>query len=159
MTDKSETLYNSLQAFIAKAKQGQIVQHWTNSADLTLKVTQALTQTMRARPGIGWVRGNVPASSTLLIEVNDLRKQLELNAVEINNLRAEIKSSKIENLLPFSELFEVRLVLSRYASPPQSVSYKLSWEMIFKIVGPSLIAPKNQYEMEKLLVEYFQGTA
>jgi hypothetical protein len=154
MTDKNDKLYDALQSFIEKARRGRIVQHWENSSDLSLKVTQALTQTMRARPGIGWVRGNVPESPELLREINDLRKQLEIKSDELNKLKAEERNFVTDNLAPLDEIFELRIHL---ASPDQGSlvnKYSITWGRIFMIVGPFLTASRKQFEVNKRLLDY-----
>ena len=154
MTDKNDKLYDALQSFIEKARRGRIVQHWESSSDLSLKVTQALTQTMRARPGIGWVRGNVPASPELLREINDLRKQLEIKSDELNKLKAEERNFITDNLAPLDEIFELGVHLN---SPDQGSlvnKYGITWEKIFMIVGPFLTASRKQFEINKKLLDY-----
>lgn len=64
-----------LREFIAEAEKDRIRKAWTNKGELQLAVIQALEHAKRAKPRAGWVRGDSVASSEILEELNDVRKE------------------------------------------------------------------------------------
>jgi hypothetical protein len=84
----------------------------------------------------------------------DLRKQLEIKSDELSRLKAEERNFITDNLAPLDEIFELRIHLN---SPDQGSlvnKYGITWEKIFMIVGPFLTASRNQFEINKKLLDY-----
>lgn len=76
-SDIDPTLRSKLDAFRSKVKTGAIVKMWHEARELPGMVALSLTKTIKAHPAVGWVRANQVASSDLLADLNELRKQNE----------------------------------------------------------------------------------
>jgi hypothetical protein len=62
LTDKDSEKQAKLESFISKVRQGRLVQDWADARELSLKVTHAVMHSVKAKPGVGWIRGSAAAS-------------------------------------------------------------------------------------------------
>ena len=129
-----------LEQFKEKVKKGRLVQFWDSPENLTSQVIISLMQTIKTRPGVGWVRANVATNEESLQELNDLRKEVE-------QLRA-YKSKKEEDTFGYAadiadwdEMFTLHLKVqelpfnstSTYGiTAPKTI--KKTWEEWFKLI-------------------------
>jgi hypothetical protein len=153
-TDKDPDKAARLQAFIDRVKQGRIVQFWNDSSELSKEVTVALAQTMKQKPGIGWVRANVPANVDVLAEINELRKLNEKQAAEIEQLQSSVGTA-IANLAPLDQEFAVRVkVFSHVNSGSKIRSLPFKWSELFALIGPAFVSSGQESEVSKTLMTY-----
>ena len=66
-----------LEQFREKVKKGRLVKFWNTPENLTSEVIISLAQTIKTRPGVGWVRANIQTNTESLRELNELRKEVE----------------------------------------------------------------------------------
>lgn len=88
-TERTDEGRQKLQDFIIEAEKGRIRKVWETTGDLKLAVRESLDHAKRARPRIGWVRGDSVASVTTLEELNEVRKENErfretIGSIELN---------------------------------------------------------------------------
>ena len=144
-----------LNDFRDTVKAGRIVKFWEVEKELPGLVALALSRAIKTYPAVGWIRANTAADVEVLSEVNELRKE---NA----NLKAEIKNmteneTKIPNLAPISTPIEVsgtnrRYVRGEYTDFPWTI--KTTFQEIFALLAPSLIANPNDTRTQSLVSEY-----
>jgi hypothetical protein len=140
LTDKDPDKRARLDAFIAKVRGGRIVQEWKDENELSLKVTHAVTASIKAKPGIGWIRGNAAASVSILTEINELRKKNE----EYSGMIAALKENttpKIANIAPLSQTINLRFRGSGIGGNGHNYNINFTFGKIFSLIGPSLIGP------------------
>jgi hypothetical protein len=123
-----------LRAFIDRVKKGRIVKFWSGQSELSKEVTVALAQTMSLKPGIGWVRGDIPANAAVLAEVNELRKRNEKQAAEIEQLNSALGPPAIPDLAPLGQEFVVHTKggCDRY-------EHSFTWNKLFGLIGPTFL--------------------
>jgi hypothetical protein len=88
--DKSEAspeARKKLEEFREKATTGRLVRFWTSPAELPGLVALSLSKTIKMYPAVGWVRANTVANTSLLEELNTLRKRNE----ELHSELAQLK--------------------------------------------------------------------
>ena len=75
--ESNEEVKLKLATFTETLKRNSLVDFWNNPDDLAARALAALAQARGTHEGIGWVRGNTTASSEILSELNDARKENE----------------------------------------------------------------------------------
>jgi Domain of unknown function (DUF4062) len=153
-TDKDHGKHISLRSFITKVQSGRLVQAWSNASELSLKVTQSLTHAMKLKPGIGWVRGNIPASVEILSEINELRKLYQAQAQEIAELNRQTKG-RIHHLAPLGQTITLRFLDASFGGTALTASsYEVTWETIAKLILPSFINKSDDRTISSILTDY-----
>ena len=71
------SLRKKLETFRQGAATGRLVKFWNNSAELPELVALSLTKAIKTYPAVGWVRASDAIDQSVLLELNDLRKQNE----------------------------------------------------------------------------------
>ena len=158
-TDKDPAKEAMLRAFIEKVKQGRIVQFWRKRGELSNKVMAALSQTMAQKPGIGWVRGDIPANVDVLAEINELRKlnekqvaQIEQQTTEIERLKSALDPPEIPDLAPLDREFVVHARVPGSKDPDRKLrEYPFTWAEILGLIGPAFLEGQSEYEIQRIL--------
>jgi hypothetical protein len=90
-SETKEELQLRLADFREKVELSKHVKYWTSAENLAGQVALSFNKITRYRPAVGWVRGDRPASSDLLVELGVAQKK-------ISELEAEL--AKIETSAP-----------------------------------------------------------
>ena len=77
-TDQDPEKKAKLDTFINKLKTGRLVKFWDDEKQLPGLVALSLNKTIKQYPATGWVRGNQVPNETLLLKLEELRKENEL---------------------------------------------------------------------------------
>ena len=86
-TDKDEELFRKFMAFRDKIIQSKrLIAYWNNIAELIVNFNSSLMQTTKRFPAVGWVRGDIPASTETLQRIAALE-------LENQRLRESVKSA------------------------------------------------------------------
>lgn len=86
-------LREKLNKFREKVKQNRIIKFWEKASDLPGIVSLSLNKTIKMFPATGWVRADQIASSELLNEINELRKNKEHLETELKQLKFRLEES------------------------------------------------------------------
>ena len=154
---KSETDKDNAERLVAfrRRLEGQsLVDYWENPDQLATKVVAALAQEISSNPGTGWVRGDTAASGEILAEINDLRK-------ENQRLEAALAAAQppidVENLAGLADKFTIHYSYKpSYNTEKRKGSIELTWEEIFKIVGPAFRTISNTTGVSNSLKQYLR---
>jgi hypothetical protein len=74
-SEKDPDLRARLESFKQKVMTGRLVKFWKATEELPGLVALSLSKTIKTYPAVGWVRGGSVPNETLLLELNELRKQ------------------------------------------------------------------------------------
>ncbi|GAA6210953.1 hypothetical protein NBRC116602_06930 [Hyphomicrobiales bacterium 4NK60-0047b] len=134
-----------LEKFINSFKDDTLVDFWSQPDELAVKALAALSQERATHEGIGWIRGDSAASTAILTEINELRKENS----ELKNELAQSKPSPIFeeiNLARLDENFEIRY---RIRGNDNYSSASLSWLTILAATGANFRKPSNTSSLEE----------
>lgn len=159
LTDNDVEKRERLNAFIKRAQAGRLVKEWNDINELSLRVTQAITLSMKTRPGIGWIRGSAAASVEILNELNELRKkhaELIEKLTDIETAESEKLSSNID-LAPLDTAFNIRIHI---LSDGRRTTYEreLTWKQIFSIIGSHILTEQLSRNINIYLSTYLVET-
>jgi hypothetical protein len=74
-TESDPFLLAKLNEFRNEVMTGRIVRKWQSREELRIELTKSLARAFAEFPQVGWVRGNVPATEDVLIQLNDIRDE------------------------------------------------------------------------------------
>jgi hypothetical protein len=156
LTDKDMEKRERLDAFIQRARQGRLVQEWKDVSELSLRVTQAVMHSIKAKPGIGWMRGSAAATVEILTEINDLRKENENLKKELLE-RSKVEKHEISDIAPLDAIFTVRFSC-QHTPMSQKVTRNVdfSWKELFALVGPAIMEKRKGDNIGNALTAYLK---
>lgn len=129
-----------LEQFREKVKKGRLVKFWNTPESLTSEVIISLAQTIKIRPGVGWVRANIQTNTESLQELNELRKEVE--ALREYKSKREDTSGYAFDIADWDETFTLHLE-NRYTPFSRSEeqlgidipdTIEKTWEEWFKLI-------------------------
>jgi len=136
-SEKDADLRTKLQQFRNKVSTNRLIKFWTNANELPGLVALSLSKTIKTYPAIGWVRSNSIGDSSLLIELNDLRKEnLKLKEELENNAPQNSNSISIDSK-QLADFDDEILVKGRGSNGSWEIT--LTWGRIFYILSPYLM--------------------
>ena len=113
---------------------------WSKESDLPELVALSLSKMMKLYPAVGWVRANNIASSELLADLHNLRKEnTELKAA-VSELESRFAPEDTD-LASLDDSFVVHLKWSVYAQGtryPRTGEVNVTWKEIFGCIAPDL---------------------
>lgn len=126
-----------LELFREKVKKGRLVKFWNNNENLISQVIISLSQTIKSRPGIGWIRANVQTNTESLQELNELRK--EVDKLREYKLTSEETNRHISDIADWDESFALRLEKKDSSNTYRSdidflLEVEKTWEEWFKLI-------------------------
>ena len=135
-TDNDPKLKEKLKEFRNKAMDSRLAKLWDEKLELKYIVHDSLSKTIRMKPREGWVRGNTPANSTVLLENENLRKEKEklLQKIEILEMKNRDEEEK-KDIAQGEELYEIPFTYYDEFRNEVESSIKISWEDIFMIIA------------------------
>ena len=133
-----------LEKFKEKVTTGRLVKFWTESKELPGLVALSLQRTIKMYPAQGWVRSGSLAATDAVQKVNKLQEQVrELEeALRKSTGPAAVDSSKLAS---GDDEFLIPLAWSERNHPYSDIKHnekiKPTWNEIFSVLGPVVIAP------------------
>jgi hypothetical protein len=147
-TDQNAELAAKLVTFRDKVGAGRLVRMWENADELAGQVATTLNTAFKRYPAIGWIRGDQSATSEILGEINDLRKQNEILKTEIENNKPQIG---VQNLATLDDVHPVPYTYKMGVSTPRrSGQRELLWGEILRIIGDGYRTPANTSKLRAL---------
>ncbi|MEQ5316082.1 DUF4062 domain-containing protein [Providencia vermicola] len=152
-SEKDPELALKLERFKSKVQSGRMVKFWKDISELAGAVSLSLNKTIKMYPAIGWVRANKIASSEILEEINELRKENNILKITLDNKSGE-KSLKIEGIADLNETYTVH---GGYYHPDDPEEYinnfkcNISWIDLFLSISPSILSTPNSNKIRNIL--------
>jgi uncharacterized protein DUF4062 len=146
-SEKDQVAQEKLASFREKIESAKHVKYWKGPDDLAGKVALSFASFRKTYPAVGWVRGDLGASSETLEELNDLRKQIvDLEKANSSSGPPAGASALAQgtDLTGFSFPYSVR-VRRNIDESWQSTAYvgklqpRATWDDLFSSVGPELL--------------------
>jgi len=142
-SENNPTIISLLKNFKESVESSRLVKYWKTVEELPGLVSLSLTKTIKTYPAVGWIRANEAASSEILNEINELRKQNEELKRNISALTVQ-DIPVIENIASIEDEFELRGTYERdYGGDKYSWGCKRSWLTYFLIIAPYLMEDQS----------------
>lgn len=140
-SEQDPVLRAQLESFKQKVMTGRLVKFWKATEELPGLVALSLSKTIKTYPAVGWVRGGSIPNETLLLELNELRKQNTELQQSIQKLAA-VERPLIENIANIDSpyVFHGTYYQSyRGHSSEHEFECKISWRELFALIAPYLV--------------------
>ena len=145
-----------LDGFRARAQTGRLVKFWNDAKELSGLVATSLPRTIKMYPAIGWIRGNEATDNTeLLKQLNELRQENS----KLNRTVKELQSKKYKKLDLAQGDDEVSISVKCKVPEDGQEKYKsweqeVTWNNLFKCIGPKILDDENESIIYDTLSEY-----
>lgn len=156
--DIDKVKIEKLAAFKSKLTAGRVVKMWSQSQDLASTVIISLTKEKSLYPAIGWVRANQALSNESLIELNELRKEVELLRKYKQQQETKIAYEDIASFDDEIKLNFVHVYYSyQYSECKEYLDTTLSWRVLFSQISPTIMQKPND-ELMRAEIENIYNT-
>lgn len=160
-TEAEAHLREKLEAFRSRVMNEYPVRTWTNAHQLGSLVSRSLVQEMRRTPRPGWVRNDGSSPILLLERINELTQE--------NLALKDSAGGIVSGLVPLDELASgkdkttiggtielVETVNGSFKSHSRIWESDVSWDKIFRNIGPSLINEATEHTLNVILRKFYQ---
>lgn len=154
-TDSDTSLRDKMDKFREEIRATYPVKPWATASELGGVVSRSLVREIKTSPRPGWIRNDGTSPIALLEKINKLSEEnLELRALQSVNSDT-VTDERLEQGEDEITISGIRTIRDpnhfRYT---QAWSSDLSWDAIFKDLGPSLISETTEGTLRKALASY-----
>lgn len=155
-SEQDPHLREQLEMFKQKVMTERLVKFWKFTGELPGLVALSLSKTIKTYPAVGWVRGGSVPSETLLLELNELRKQ---NA-ELQQSIQKIASAERPAIDDIANIDSVHTFHGKYTASYNGRSYQsefehtISWRNLFALIAPYLVEHPSDLSVKIKLSEF-----
>ena len=139
-----------IKKFYEKASNGRMCTIWDNKEKLLSSVIISLTKIFAEKPQRGWLRPDEVDNTTLLAEMNNLRKENQTLKEEVENYKKSL-TPEIENLADMDEKFKINFQIAQSSGYIRPNYMNFTWNEIYSNVAPYLISPTKFTEFVDLI--------
>lgn len=152
-------------AFREKVQKAKHVKFWASADDLAGKVALSFAQVRQMYTAVGWIRGDVVTATEMLVEVNELRKELDEANAQLSSARSG-PPPETEDLeqgsdpVPFvgAGSISVRTEDSFGDTYRADVPVEATWDDLFAAIGPELLDEAEQKALRKVVSSWLTRT-
>jgi hypothetical protein len=140
-----------LTTFRAKVKNSRIVKFWTKPEELPGLVAINIQHAIRRYPAVGWVRADKVENTTLLTELNEMRKQNEVLKSRLDKARS---TSLLKRLARLDETVTLQLIVMDVFNKRSIWAWKPTWGELFWAIGPYLFGQRTDEWVKDTIQNY-----
>ena len=127
---------SALSLFKDEVSRNWLVSFWNNCDQLQVKIAGALSQAVRDNPRTGWVRGNQVASSVIIEELHDTKRQLATAVSDLKRAQNSL-TPEVSDLAGLEHPVTLRYEFhTNNRSQPANAYFITTWQDIFVAVAP-----------------------
>jgi hypothetical protein len=143
-TEKSERGRKKLETFRQKV-MSRTCRKYSTASELGMAVMKSLMSEARIRPRTGWVRADQARSDEDVQRERELSEELKEASERIEELEREIRDRAIlgdevprDLLAQGDDILELAVTFSDPNKKLVSENVKLTWDEVFKVIGPTI---------------------
>ncbi|MES0058359.1 DUF4062 domain-containing protein [Mesorhizobium sp. M0041] len=155
-TEKDETLRKKLEAFRSEVMNDYPVKKWSSATELGGFVSRSLVREIRISPRPGWIRNDGSSPIALLEQVNRLTEENQQLRAEVGNREVEEADDNLESGSDKILIHGRRSIHEPggFGIKEESWEAKISWDDLFRDLGPALINETTETQLRKLLARF-----
>ncbi|MGO2339524.1 MAG: DUF4062 domain-containing protein [Psychrobacter sp.] len=150
---------DKLEKFRNKVTTGRLVKFWSDAKELSGLVALSLPKTIKTYPAVGWVRGNEATDNTeLLKQLNDLRQENSKLEKQVDQLQKN--RSELSNVAQGDDEVSISIkckILEDDQEKNKSWEQKVTWNNLFKCIGPKILKRQNESVVFNTLSKYISS--
>lgn len=153
-TDKDEQNRIKLESFRTEVMSEYPVRSWSSAFELGGLVSRSVVREIKVTPRPGWVRNDGSSPVVLLERINDLTEE-NRNLHDELLLKQNIEVDEgLESGDDEIELHGTRLINSESGTRTESWSALVSWDEMFRDIGPRLINETTETDLQNVLARF-----
>ena len=139
--------------------QKKLCKHWIGPKDLGAVVSRSITQLIKNRPAVGWVRADAMPSEDTTSEILRLRDRIDELEAELQQVRTSPPKGT-ENLAQGKRKVTIRYIDTSWratlgtAEDGSKGRFECTWDDIFSAVAPVIIQPTPETELRLALTRF-----
>ena len=149
-----------LQEFRTQVQQ-RLCKKWANLDQLGAVVSRSITQLIKQKPAVGWVRADRVPDESAAQEIVRLRRQIEELEEQLKGRKPFELGLSVEDLAQGRDYFSMRFQYLQEEDDEQFGVYEKSrsigistyWDKIFTTLAPSLVDGASESQVRNLLNE------
>lgn len=155
-TEKDDTLRKKLEAFRAGVMKEYPIKQWSSATELGGFVSRSLIREIKINPRPGWIRNDGSSPIALLEQVNRLTEENQQLREQFSAQDNDEDDGTLASGSDIVTLRGTRLVqdLEEYDLRTERWKAQVSWDEIFRDVGPSLINETTENDLKRLLARF-----
>ncbi|PBB85741.1 DUF4062 domain-containing protein [Mesorhizobium sp. WSM3876] len=155
-TEKDDVLRKKLEAFRSEVMNDYPVKRWSNATELGGFVSRSLIREIRVNPRPGWIRNDGSSPIALLEQVNRLTEENQQLRDQLSTQDAGEDDGTLASGSDEIALRGTRLIqdLDDYDLRTERWEVEVSWDDIFRDLGPALINETTETELRRLLARF-----
>jgi hypothetical protein len=153
-TDKDEQNRIKLESFRTEVMSEYPVRSWSSAFELGGLVSRSVVREIKVTPRPGWVRNDGSSPVVLLERINDLTEEnhnLHDQLLLTQNVEVDEGLESGEDEI---ELHGTRLVQSVRGTNSEIWSALVSWDEMFRDIGPRLINETTETDLQSVLARF-----
>ncbi|WP_181174435.1 MULTISPECIES: DUF4062 domain-containing protein [unclassified Mesorhizobium] len=155
-TEKDEVLRKKLEAFRAEIMGEYPVRSWSSASELGGLVSRSLIREIKVNPRPGWIRNDGSSPIALLEQINRLTEENQSLRLSVDaNIEGEMDNT-LESGKDTIRLAGFRDVakIGQYFGTSTRWSAEVSWDDLFRDLGPALINETTDVELKSLVARF-----
>lgn len=156
-TDNDPVKHEKLEKFRERAMKSRMAKYWDDYKDLRYEVNSSLNRAFKTNPRTGWIKGDIAATTTTLLELEKLRKEKDKLEKCVEELTVKVNEKKEKQLLSHGDdLFQIECICTRYEdSEWDNECVDISWNEIFITLAEII---RDGYIIEKDAKKLFESS-
>lgn len=156
-TEKDEKSRRQLEAFRTEVMTGHPIRKWASASELGGLVSRSLVREIRVNPRPGWIRNDGSSPIALLEQISKLTDE---NRQLREAVGSQDSSDEDETLESGTDQIEIRgsrtirSQISGFDTKSTKWTAKVSWNDIFRDIGPALINETTEGDLQSLLARF-----
>ena len=149
-TESDPTVEQKLNDFLGNVKK-RLCKFWKNGDELASQVVLSLSNLIKTKPRIGWVKGDQSASSEANAEIVKLRKEID----NLNNIVRQYDENGPEGIENLAQ-GEDEISVSFYSIMDDKEEVIFTWNDLISLLAPIMIVECSEVNLKNALDEYFK---
>lgn len=154
-SELDDRLRDKLEAFRSAVMDEYPVRNWSGPAELGALVSRSLVREIKVNPRPGWIRNDGKSPVALLEQVNALSEENRALREAHSAVEDEIDET-LEHGLDVVELRGERVLTKKSTGQSYRVEWGalISWDDIFRDIGPALINETTEINLQSTLARF-----
>lgn len=155
-SEKDDALREKLSAFRSEVMSKHPIREWTTSSELGGLVSRSLIREIKVSPRPGWIRNDGSSPIALLEQINDLTEENRKLRDVVDKAGGDEIDDDLEQGDDKVELYGERLIglVNHWNSSTEPWNALVSWDDIFRDVGPLLLNEATEQQMRTALARF-----
>lgn len=148
-TESDPVTEEKLEAFKDNVKK-RLCRFWDTCDNLTSQVVLSMNSLIKSKPRVGWVKADQSSSPEATAEILKLRKEID----ELNKKIRQYEDNGPEEIEDLAQ-GDDQILLSFYSNQGGHQKESFSWNDLFSLLGPLMIAECSETNLKNVLDEYY----